>query len=562
MESDRDIIIMGSGVAGLTTAIVAADAGLSVSVLEKTSLVGGATAYAAGGAFLPGCHHLPPEDIDAPLTYLNYCTKGMLDKELVKRILAAGPEALDYLEMHSEVLFQGYGGLDYDAEAPGARDFRTVTPVPFDGRSLGRWLKHVRPPLESMTIFGGMQVDYADIARLLRATRSLKDAVYAAGLVSRHFIGLLRYGRSPRMVFGNALVGRLLKSVVDRADSIEVLLDAKVTDLVIEEGRVTGVRYSSDGKSRKLRAGKGVMIASGGFSANRQMREQRTPFADLHFPLPPPGNEGDGIFLALSAGAKLSPDTLSEYCYAPVSRMTARNGREIIFPHFGLDRCYPGAIAVGKDGHRFVNEATAYSVFVPAMHAAGAVPAYLICDHRFLRRYGLGLVRPSPLPYRPFLRSGYLTHARSLDELAYKLDISPEGLRDSVSRNNAYAETGIDLDFAKGQDGYSRSMGDPSHQPNPCIGPIETAPFYAICLYPGDTTTTSGLAVDAHGRVLDTQNNPISGLYAAGADMANPFLGTNPSGGCNIGPAMTMGYLAGKAMSGELLHHEGQTNPA
>ena len=562
MESDCDIIIMGAGAAGLTAAIVAADAGLFVRILEKTDLVGGATAYAAGGAFLPGCHHLPPEDVKAPLTYLEHKTQGRLDRALVERLLRAGPQALAYLEGHSEIAFQGYGGLDYDAEAPGARNFRTVTPVPFDGRVLGRWLKHVRPPLEAMTIFGGMQVDYADIARLLRATRSPRDMLYATGLLSRHLAGLLRYGRSPRMVFGNAFVGRLLKSVLDRADRIELLLNTAVSDLLVERGRVSGVRCSHKGQSRELRARRGVLIASGGFSGNRTMREQRAPFPADHLSLPPSGNSGDGISAALAAGASLSDSTINDYCYTPVSRMVARSGREILFPHFGLDRCYPGAIAVNGDGRRFVNEAAAYSDFVPAMHANGAVPAYLICDHRFLRRYGLGLVRPSPLPYRSFVRNGYLTEAKTLDGLARNLGISAEGLRDSVARNNGYAQTGIDLDFAKGRDAYSRSMGDPSHGPNPCIGPIAVAPFYAIRLYPGDTSSTAGLAADAQGRVLDKQGEPIPGLHVAGADMANPFLGTNPSGGCNIGPAMTVGYLAAKAIAAQIPQDGDRPGPA
>ena len=553
-----DVVVVGSGVAGMTTALIASLHGLRVVILEKSALVGGATSYSSGGAFLPGCHHLPPEpDPSAPLTYLDHCMGGRMDRAMVETYLGTGPAALAALEKGTAVRFQPYGGVDYRMNAPGATTSpRTVLPVSFDARSLGRALKQLRPPLPTTTIFGGMQVDYQDISQLIQARRSPRAMLYAARLLLRHVSGRLRYGRSPRLVFGNALAGRLFQSIRDR--DIEIRLEATVRDLIVEQGRVVGLLYRSGGADHEIRATRGVMLATGGFAGNAAMRAERAPFAQSHKSLPPPDNVGDGIAMAIRAGARLGEGNLSDYCLTPVSS-TTRRGRELLFPHFAFDRCKPGAIAVGADGRRFVNEGAAYSDFVLAMYQARAVPAFLICDRRFLRTYGLGMVLPAPFPYRRFIRDGYLVEAPSIAALAAKLGIDPAGLADSVARNNAYAAAGEDPEFGKGDDPYSRSLGDPSHRPNPCLGPIEHGPFHAIRLYPGDTATTCGLVVDTSARVLDADDRPIPGLYASGPDMANPTMGSNPSGGCNIGPALTFGYIAANHMaSGNSVSEQGR----
>ncbi len=551
-DTTFDVVVVGSGVAGMTTALVASIGGLKAIVLEKTDQVGGATSYASGGAFLPGCHLLPPEpDPTAPMTYLRHNMVGRMNEAMVEAYLANGPKALALLEKHTSVRFQPYGGVDYRMNAPGATTSpRTVLPVTFDGSVLGADLRNLRQPLPTTMIFGGMQVDYADIAQLTKATRSLRAALYAVRLLARHTWGHLRYGRSPRLVFGNALAGRLYKSVLDRG--IEVRLGTEVIDLIIDDGRVTGVTSRRNGVSQTLHARRGVMLASGGFPGNEAMRQQRALYPDLHKSLPPPTNTGDGIAMALRAGATLAEGNFSDFCLTPVSAYRDAKGRERLFPHFAFDRCLPGAIAVDANGRRFANEGVVYSDFVLAMHAANAVPTFLICDHRFLRKYGLGAVLRAPFPYRSFLRNGYLTKAQTLDGLAMKLGIDAVGLADSIARNNAYAASGEDLDFGKGDDPYSRSLGDPSHGPNPCLGAIGAGPYYAILLYSGDTATTTGLAVTPDAQVTDAHGNPIEGLYAAGPDMANPTMGTNPSGGCNIGPALAFGYLAAQHM-GETL---------
>ncbi|MET3762261.1 succinate dehydrogenase/fumarate reductase flavoprotein subunit [Sphingomonas sp. UYEF23] len=530
--------------------MIAASHGLSVTVLEKTDLVGGATAYAAGGAFLPGAAQLPQEaDPAAARAYLAHNMQGRMNPVMVDAYLDNGPKALAALEACSVVRFAAAGGMDYRMNMPGATTSpRTVMPVPFDGSVLGRDLKRLRQPLPTTMIFGGMQVDHRDIAQLVKATRSPRATLYAARLLARHYVGKLRYGRSPRLVFGNALVGALFKSARDHG--IDIRLKSEATSLVIEDGRVRGVRYvDAAGTETTIAARRGVMLATGGFPGNAAMRREFAAFAEVHLSLPPPTNTGDGLALGTSAGARFGEGNLSDHCLTPVSHYTPRGGKELRFPHFAFDRCRPGAIAVGPDGRRFVNEGLAYSDFVLGMYRANAVPAFLVCDHHFLRKYGLGMVLPAPFGYSNLIRDGYLVRASTIAALATQLGADPAGLAETVKRNNLYAETGDDPEFGKGGDPYSRAQGDPEHKPNPSLGPIERAPFYAIRLYPGDTATTRGLVVDAQARVLGADNVPIAGLYAAGPDMANPTMGTNPSGGCNIGPAITFGYLAATDMA-------------
>ena len=551
MMESVDVVVLGSGVAGLTTALIAASHGLSVAVLEKTALVGGSTAYSSGGAFLPGCAHLPPEaDPHAVRSYLAHNMQGRMNPIMLDAYLDNGPAALAALEACSDVRFFPYGGVDYRMNMPGASTApRTVLPVSYDGAVLGRDLKRLRQPLPTTMIFGGMQVDYRDIDQLIKARHSPRALWHAASLLTRHIVGKLRYGRSPRLVFGNALAGRLFKSIRDRG--IDLRLECEATGLVVVDAAVTGVRYrAANGMELEITARRGVMLATGGFPGNAAMRETHAAYHEDHLSLPPPTNTGDGIALATAAGARLGEGNISDYCLTPVSRYTPRGGTELRFPHFAFDRCLPGAVAVGRDGRRFVNEGLAYSDFVLGMYRAKAVPAFLVCDHRFLRKYGLGMVRPAPFGYRRFVRDGYLVQASTIAGLAAQLDVDVVGLTETVRRNNLYAASGDDPEFGKGSDPYSRSLGDPQHKPNPGLGPIEQAPYYAIRLYPGDTATTRGLVVDACARVLDAEGSPIAGLYAAGPDMANPTMGTNPSGGCNIGPAITFGYLAATAMAG------------
>ena len=213
-----------------------------------------------------------------------------------------------------------------------------------------------------------------------------------------------------------------------------------------------------------------------------------------------------------------------------------------------LDRGKPGILAVDSGGRRFVNEATTYHLFGEALFAAlqksegGA--CFLICDDAFIARYGLGTVRPMRVGLRGAIKDGYITTARTLAELARKLRIPPDAVVETAARHNAFAKTGKDEDFGKGEDAYQRNLGDPGHGPNPCIGEIGRAPFYAVEIHPGDIGASAGLACDASARVLGRDGTPVEGLYACGNDMESIMAGCYPGPGITLGPAMTFGYIA------------------
>jgi succinate dehydrogenase/fumarate reductase flavoprotein subunit len=347
---------------------------------------------------------------------------------------------------------------------------------------------------------------------------------------------------------GNALAGQLLLAA-DQA-GVELRRNVTVQDLVQDNGRVTGVRLQ-DGK--QLAARRGVVLATGGFGQNAKLRSEHVPHASSHRSMSPAGNTGDGLNLALSVGAAMRKEYAGAAFWAPVSVLREKDGSETVFPHLIMDRQKPGLMAVNAAGRRFVNEATSYHGFVEGMHRAHesspSIPAWLICDAPFLRRYGMGLVRPGGPALGRFIEAGYLKRAPTLAALAGLIGVPSEALAESAAQMNRAAQTGVDEAFGRGASAYDRYLGDPMHRPNPCLGPIATAPFYAIQVWPGDIGTAVGLETDAKARVLDGSGAPIPGLYACGNDMASIMGGTYPSAGITLGPNLTFGYIVGQDLA-------------
>jgi succinate dehydrogenase/fumarate reductase flavoprotein subunit len=305
-----------------------------------------------------------------------------------------------------------------------------------------------------------------------------------------------------------------------------------------------------------VRAARGVVLAAGGFPhdvARRRELFPRTPTGEEHWTLAPASASGDGITLGESVGAAFDTSLVSPVAWCPVSLVPYRNGRTGVYPHI-VDRGKPGLIAVLADGRRFVNEADGYYDFVDAMvktvPEGQEVAAWLICDHAFQRRYPFGMAKPFPIPVWPYVRSGYLKTGRTLAELARACGIDPAGLKATVAQFNRHARDGEDPDFGRGTTPFNRGSGDPDHHPNPSLAPIEKGPFYAIKVLPGSFGTFAGLKTDPQSRVLNAEGEPIPRLYAAGSDQANVMGGYYPSGGINIGPAMTFGYIAGRHAAG------------
>lgn len=553
-----DVLVLGSGAGGLSAAVTAAAQGLRVIVAEKEDVFGGTTAWSGGWMWIPrnplATRAGICEDIDAPRTYLKSELGAQFDADKADALLERGPEMIEFFERHTAMRFvDGNRVPDFHTTPGAATGGRSVCAMPFDGRELGPLIHKLREPLSVMTIKGMALASGQDLAHFYRATRSLKSALYVTRRLAAFAWQKLRHGRSMHLVNGNALVARLLKSAADR--NVDLRTRAKAIGLLRDDARVTGARVEIDGVLHEVRASRGVVLACGGFPhdvARRARTFAYTPSGNEHWSAAPRTNTGDGIRLGESIGGRFNDALDAPAAWAPVSLVPQRGG-DVAFAHL-IERAKPGVIAVTRAGQRFVNEASSYHDFMSAL--LGTTPrgaevcAWLICDHRFQRRYGLGFSKPFPFAVSTYVRSGYLKRGATLAELAAVCGIDGQGLANTVATYNTYAKDGFDPQFHKGSTPYNRVQGDLTHEPNPCLAPIENGPFYAVKLLPGSLGTFAGLATDANARVLDRHDHAIPGLYAVGNDSASMMGGCYPSGGITLGPAMTFGYLAGLSLAG------------
>ncbi|KAA1006925.1 FAD-dependent oxidoreductase [Paraburkholderia panacisoli] len=551
-----DVVVIGAGGAGMSAALFAAIDGARVLLVESTEYVGGTTAYSAGTTWIPASMHGPsvnPDDSSANAEAFLRRAVGERSNEALRRaFLQAGPQAVAHIEANSDVKYRARPfHPDYLSELEGSTlRGRALEPLAFDGRKLGKQFALIRPPIPEFTVLGGMMVDRDDVGHLLNMTKSLKSLRHAVKLLARHARDRMSWPRGTRLVMGNALIGRLLHSLLTR--DVTVLVNTKLESLHTgASGSVEGMTLSQNGQRRRITVTGGVILASGGFNRHPQRRRTMLPGADPSWCPGAPGHTGSAHDLALAIGARYGEGALSNAFWAPVSVRKRRDGTTAVFPHFLMDRGKPGMLVVNQQGKRFLNENTSYHLFGIAMQEAHrktpSVPAYLVTDAQGLRKYGLGMVRPGGKGLAPFLADGYLTRADTLDELAAKLGIESAGLADSVARINEYARTGVDLDFQRGTTDYQRANGDANWQgPNPCLGPIGRAPFYAVRLYPGDIGAATGLVSDQKGRVVGRDDQPIGGLYACGNDMQSVMGGVYPGPGITLGPGLTFAYLAGR----------------
>lgn len=549
-----DLLVAGSGAAGLSAAVTAALLGLRVVVVEKAPVFGGTTAWSGGWMWIPGNPLAAEAGIadpaDAPRCYLQHELGPTFDAAKVDAFLAHGPRMVQFFLAHTALRFVGGAAIpDFHEGSPGAgRGGRSLCAAPFDGRALGEAIHRLRPPLDLIAP-GGMGIAAgADLAHFLDATRSFAALRHVAGRVLRHGADRLRHGRGMHLVNGNALVARLLRSALDAG--VELHAGIAMRRLIVEHGRVAGAEVAGpDGRGIEIRAARGVVLACGGFPHDAERKRAliaHASTADGHVSAAPPEGTGDGLRLGESAGGFVDPAIAAPAAWVPVSLVPRADGRAAAFPHL-IDRAKPGLIAVDRRGRRFANEADAYHDVVARLLAATppctSPEAWLLCDHRFLRRYGLGAVRPSPLPFGSHLRSGYLRRGRTIAALAAACGLPARALAETVEIYNRSARDGQDPEFGRGSTAFNRVQGDPAQRPNPCVAPIERGPYYAVRVQPGSLGTFAGLATDADGRVLGRDGRPVPGLYANGNDMSPVMGGHYPAGGITLGPAMTFGYL-------------------
>ena len=558
-SSDCDVLVVGSGAAGMSAAITAAHGGLKVVIVEKEPRFGGTTARSGGWLWIPGTSLARAWGIDESpeqaRTYLRHEAGNSFDAARVDAFLTAGPEAVDFFTSQTALRFDmPLTFPDYHAEAPGgAQGGRSMVTRPFDAHELGDHIKDIGSPLPELTVFGMMLGSGKEIIHFMRATKSLTSALYVAKRLSRHALDVLRHGRGMTLTNGNALTGRLAKSAFDLG--IPLWLSSPVRELIMADGAVRGAIIEREGQRLRVNAKRGVVLACGGFPHDVERRETMFPHAPTgreHWSPGPVGNTGDGLRLAESAGGRIEDSLPNAAAWVPVSLTARQDGSQGVMPHF-IDRAKPGVIAVMREGTRFANEGNSYHDFVQEMMQAAKpgeeIAAFLVCDHRALRRYGLGCVPPFPLGIGRHLASGYLKRGATLAELAAQCGIDAQGLQATVATFNAAAAEGRDPAFGKGSRAYNRYQGDALHGPNPCVAPIKDGPFYAIKLVIGDLGTYAGIRTDEHARALDADGQPIPGLYAAGNDMASIMGGNYPGAGITLGPALTFGYIAGRHLA-------------
>lgn len=552
-----DLVVLGSGVAGLTAALTATLQGLKVVVLEHQPLVGGTSARSSGTVWIPGNHYLgAAADADAAqaVHYLAALIGNRGEEGMWRSFLENAPRMLRDLDERAAIRFRPYmTAPDYRQDQPGAaRGGRPLEPLPFDGRALGADFAWLAAPLPELMLFGGMMITRGEAAALLRADRSPRAALLGLRLVSRFLLDRLGHARGTRLVLGNALVARLWKALKDRGG--EVRTGVQPRRLMQTAGRISGIEVEVAGQACRIDSACGVVLAGGGFPASPALRAEHLPQPVAQYTPAAEGCDGSSIALGLAAGAVLGEAGTDNALWFPSSVAKRADGSMAVYPHIVLDRAKPGLIAVNSAGRRFVNEAVSYHEFVRGMYRADrqvpAIPAWLVCDRAFIRRYGLGLIRPRTPSLWHYIESGYLKTGASIAALAAAIGVPAAALAGTVSRFNDFAATGVDEDFGRGQSLYDRSNGDPAHGPNPCLGAIRSGPFFAVPVVPTPLGTSRGLRADAVGRACNAAGQPIPGLYVCGNDMQSPFGGEYPGAGGQLGPAMTFGWLAARHAAG------------
>jgi succinate dehydrogenase/fumarate reductase flavoprotein subunit len=560
-----DLVVVGSGAAGLATAVTAAHLGLRVAVVEKDRQFGGTSAWSGGWLWVPrnplAVEAGIIEDIEAPLTYLRSELGNGFDEGLCRRFLEQAPRMVGFFRAHTALDFIDGNVIPDFHESEGWRNGgRSVSAMPFDGRALGRRLGDLKPPLDLVAPFGMGIASGADLRHFLNATRKPASFLHVARRMVRHMAERLLHGRGLTLVNGNALIARLLKSADDLG--VALIHSAPVTRLMVEQGRVTGIEAARDGEPLVLGARKAVVLASGGFPHDAARQARLFPHVaggGAHHSAAPLSNTGDGMRLGEAAGGMVRGDLPNAGAWAPVSLVPQGDGTFGRFPHL-IERAKPGLIMVRKDGRRFANEANSYHDLMQDLFAATPagepVECWMICDHAFQRRYGLGRARPRPFPIRPWLRNGYLIKGYTLAQLAGQCGIDAAGLEATVATYNAAAERGEDPAFHRGNTAYNRIQGDAEHGPNPALGPVGEGPYYAVRIVPGSLGTFAGLVTDKDTRVLDAAGAQVPGLHAVGNDMSSMMAGRYPSGGITLGPGMTFGYIAAHVIAGKPLERD------
>ncbi|OIV38892.1 3-ketosteroid-delta-1-dehydrogenase [Mangrovactinospora gilvigrisea] len=533
----------------MLAALAAAEAGLRVLVVEKSRYFGGSTALSGGGFWVPGNGLLRRAGVvDAPgraREYLANATAGETPESRWGTHLKHGPAAVELLARRTPLRFAHMAGYaDYFPELPGGSAVgRAMEPRPFDLRRLGRDRARLRPAALAAPV--PMPVTGAGYRALNLVARRPRGALTGARLLGMG-LGGMALGRE-YAAGGAALAAGLFAAV--RAARIPVWFEAPLRELAVEDGRVTGVVVERGGRRVAVRARRGVLLAAGGFDRNTELRHRhQSAQLDPAWCFGNPENTGDTLGLARQAGADTA--FLDEAWWFPALPLPGKAPGILL-----AERSLPGQIIVDRSGRRFMNEAVNYMTAGQLM-IRRELPVWMVFDQRYRNRYLLaGAVFPrQPLP-RAWYDAGVAVRAGSVAELAERVRL-PE-LPATVDRFNLLAAAGRDDDFHRGDSAYDRYYGDPTIRPNPCLGPLDRGPYYALQVVPGDLGTCGGVRADGLARALRPDGTPVPGLYAAGNAAGNAFGRVYPGPGATIGQGLVYGYAAARHAAGRLPDPEG-----
>ena len=548
-------MVVGAGGAGMSAALAAGRRGLDTILVEKSAYFGGSTARSGGGVWIPGNYALraagEDDDLANAKQYLDSIVGDAVSKVRRDTYVDRGAEVMEFLKENTPVRFTWVPQYaDYHPEAPGGRARgRTVEPVPIDARFLGTELDRLHPQYTKAP--ANLIVTQAMYRRISLGLRTVKGPLTMMLVLFRRLVSIVL--RRKMYAMGNAIAIGLRQGLVE-AD-VPVFYEHELRDLLLEGGRVVGVvvvsTSSTTGETERheVRARRGVILGSGGFERNAELRAKFLPQpTSEEWTTGSAFNTGAGLEAGVAAGA--ATDIMDDAWWGPTIPLP--NG-----PWFCLaERNLPGSIMVNQAGRRYMNEALPYVEAVQQMYegeqtGVGHVPSWMIIDQRYRNRYLFaGLGPRQPFPGR-WYKNGTIKKAATLEDLAAEIDVPAEALAATVERFNGFAATGVDEDFHRGESAYDKYYSDPTVKPNPSLHVIDKAPFYAVKIVPGDLGTKGGLLTDERARVLRPDGSVIPGLYAAGNVSAAVMGYTYAGPGATIGPALVFGYLAAEDISKE-----------
>ncbi len=551
-----DVLVVGSGAGGLLSALVAAKRGASALVIEKSHIWGGTSATSGGGIWIPNSHLAQANGIsdseDLAFTYVRAQSADNVPDENIRSFISQAPKMLKWMEENTPVRYLSIPYTDYHAELPGGKPegFRSHLPMPMDGRLLGNDVLTLRPASPAASLFGYINWNFTETTSLLLRVKGWQWML--TKMLARYYLDLplrLMSKKDRNLTLGNALVGGLGFALKEAG--VPIWRSTQLVDLVRDDsGRVLGAVVEREGQRMTIEARRGVVLAAGGFERNKEMRAENLAVKDPRMSGGQVNNTGDAINIASKNGAGLM--NMDSVWWAPVFSVPGEERGRLST----IERALPGCMIVNQIGKRYLNEAASYHMVgsqIAANNTAEAPtqPSWIIFDANFRYKYPLGPVLPlMPDFMLPKAVRSILHRSATLAGLARRIGVPAETLEAQVARFNGFAATGVDEDFQRGSAAYDRFYGDPRVGPNPCLGPIETGPFYAFPIYAGDIGTNGGIVTDDKARVLDEDGAPISGLYAVGNNAASAMGRSYPGAGVTLGPSMTFGYIAARHATG------------